>query len=120
MKIRPIQFVSELPSALAFYEALGLSAEVRSRTGNWIELKASAGELGLHDGPGAADGEGRQGFFLAFVADEPLEKVAARLRLAGFPPEGDVVDREWGRSLLVRGPDGEIVQIDEQDPELYV
>ncbi len=102
MKIRPIQFVSELPSALAFYEALGLSAEVRSRTGNWIELKASAGELGLHDGP------------------EPLEKVAARLRLAGFPPEEDVVDREWGRSLLVRGPDGEIVQIDEQDPELYV
>ena len=54
-----------------------------------------------------------------FVADEPLEAVEARLRAAGFPPEGTIVDQEWGRSLLVPGPDGTIVQIDEPDRELY-
>ena len=62
---------------------------------------------------------GREGFAVSFVADEPLEAIAGRLREAGFPPDGDVVDQEWGRSLLVRAPDGAVVQIDEQDPELY-
>ncbi len=120
MKVRPIHFVSDLESALRFYEALGLEAQVRSRPGNWIELSASGGEVGLHDGPSAADGEGRQGVCLSFVADEPLAEVERRLRSAGFPPQGEVVDREWGRSLIVRGPDGTVVQVDEQDRELYI
>jgi hypothetical protein len=119
MRVRPIHFVSDLEVALRFYEALGLQADVRSRSGHWIELKAAAGELGLHDGDTAADGEGRTGVMLNFVADESLEAVERRLRAAGFPPEGQIVDREWGRSLLVAGPDGAIVQIDEQDRELY-
>jgi len=55
----------------------------------------------------------------SFVAEEPLEAIAARLRAAGFPPEGEAVDQEWGRSLFVRAPDGTVVQIDEQQPELY-
>jgi hypothetical protein len=38
---------------------------------------------------------------------------------AGFPPEGTIVDQEWGRSLFVRAPDETIVQIDEQDRDLY-
>ena len=90
-----------------------------SRSGHWIELKAAGGELGLHDAATAADGEGRQGFVLNFVADEPLEDLERRLREAGFPPEGTIVDEEWGRSLLVRAPDGSMVQVDEQDRELY-
>ena len=34
-------------------------------------------------------------------------------------PRAAAVDQEWGRSLFVRAPDGTVVQIDEQDPELY-
>ena len=67
----------------------------------------------------AADGEGRSGVALNFVVDEPLETVERRLRAAGFPPEGTIVDQEWGRSLLVPAPDGTVVQVDEQDRELY-
>ncbi len=119
MKVRPVHFVADVASAQRFYEALGLAAVVRSRDGRWVELRASGGELGLHDGASADDGAGREGVMLDFVAEEPLEAVAARLRAAGFPPEGEVVDQEWGRSLFVRGPDGERVQIDEQQPELY-
>jgi catechol 2,3-dioxygenase-like lactoylglutathione lyase family enzyme len=119
MKMRVIHFVPDVPKAENFYEALGLRADVRSRTGTWVELVASGGELDLHDSVSAADGEGRDGFVLNFVADEPLEAVAQRLREAGFPPEGEVVDQEWGRSLFVRAPDGTFVQIDEQDHELY-
>jgi hypothetical protein len=30
-----------------------------------------------------------------------------------------VLDQEWGRTLCVRGPGGDLVQIDEQDQSLY-
>ena len=119
MRIRPIHFVPNLAEAVRFYEALGLTPEARSRSGHWIELSAASGELGLHDAAIAADGQGRLGVALNFVADEPLEAVERRLRAAGFHPEGTIVDQEWGRSLLVPAPDGTIVQIDEQDRELY-
>jgi catechol 2,3-dioxygenase-like lactoylglutathione lyase family enzyme len=119
MKVRPIHFVPDVAAAVRFYEALGLRSDVRSRSGHWIELAASGGELCLHDAAIAADGAGRTGLALNLVADEPLEAVEARLRTAGFPPEGTIVDQEWGRSLLVPAPDGTIVQIDEPDRELY-
>jgi catechol 2,3-dioxygenase-like lactoylglutathione lyase family enzyme len=117
--VRPIHFVPDLAEALRFYQALGLDLEARSRSGHWIELRATGGELALHDSAAAADGEGRRGLALNFVVDEPLEAVERRLRAAGFPPEGSIVDQEWGRSLLVPAPDGSVVQIDEQDRELY-
>jgi catechol 2,3-dioxygenase-like lactoylglutathione lyase family enzyme len=119
MRVRPIHCVPDVEEALRFYQALGLELEARSRTGYWIELKAGGGALGLHDGATAADGEGRDGLMVNFVADEPLELVARRLRAAGFPPEGTAVDQGWGRPLFVRAPDGTVVQIDSQEPELY-
>lgn len=119
MRVRVIQFVPQVAECERFYEALGLRASRRSRTGTWVELIAGGGELDLHDSASAADGEGRRGFVVSLVADERLEAVARRLGEAGFPPDGDVVDQEWGRSLFVRAPDGTVVQIDEQDPELY-
>jgi catechol 2,3-dioxygenase-like lactoylglutathione lyase family enzyme len=119
VRVRPIHFVPDVVAAVRFYEALGLRAEASSRSGHWVELAAEGGELGLHDAAVAADGEGREGFALNFVSDEPLEEVERRLRSAGFPPEGRIVDQEWGRSLYVRAPDGSTVQIDEQDRKLY-
>jgi catechol 2,3-dioxygenase-like lactoylglutathione lyase family enzyme len=119
MKLRVIDFVPDVAEAARFYEALGLLPDVRARTGTWMELLAAGGELDLHDSAVAADGEGRDGFALNFVSDEPLELVERRLRDAGFVPEGTIVDQEWGRSLFVPAPDGTLVQIDEQDKELY-
>jgi catechol 2,3-dioxygenase-like lactoylglutathione lyase family enzyme len=119
MKLRVIHFVPDVAEAARFYEALGLQPDVRARTGTWMELTAGGGELDLHDATIAADGEGREGFAVNFVSDDPLETVERHLRDAGFPPEGTIVDQEWGRSLFVRAPDGTRVQIDEQDHELY-
>jgi hypothetical protein len=119
MRVRPIHFVPNLADATRFYQAIGLEPEVRSRSGHWIELAAAGGELGLHDAALAAAGECRQGFALNFVAEEPLEAVEQRLRAAGFPPDGTIVDHEWGRALQVRAPGGTVVQIDERDRELY-
>lgn len=119
MKLRVIHFVPDVVEAERFYQALGLLPEVRARTGTWIELTAAGGELDLHDVASAADGAGRDGFAVNFVADEPLEAIEQRLREAGFPPSGGIVDQEWGRSLFVRAPDGAVIQVDEQDRELY-
>ena len=94
MRVRVIHFVPDVAEAARFYEALGLRSEVHARTGTWIELIAAGGELDLHDAASAADGEGREGFAVNFVADEPLEVVERRLRDAGFPPDGD--DRRPG------------------------
>jgi hypothetical protein len=118
-EVRPIHFVPDVEVALRFYEALGLDVEARSRTGHWVEPGTAGGDVALHDGARAADGAGRRGWVVNFVAEEPLEDVARRLRDVGFPPEGEIVDQEWGRSLFVRGPDGDTLQIDEQDRELY-
>jgi hypothetical protein len=119
MRVRPIHFVPNLVEATRFYRAIGLEPDVQSRSGHWIELSAAGGELGLHDAAVAADGEGRQGLALNFVAEEPLEAVEQRLQAAGFPPDGTIVDHEWGRALQVQAPDGTVVQIDERDLELY-
>ncbi|HWH12102.1 MAG TPA: VOC family protein [Solirubrobacteraceae bacterium] len=119
MRVRPIHFVPDVDAAVRFYEAVGLETDVRSRSRHWVELAASGGGLGLHDVALAADGVGRSGLGLNLVTDEPLEAVEDRLRLAGFPPDGTIVDHEWGRSLYVAAPDGTVVQIDEPDRELY-
>jgi catechol 2,3-dioxygenase-like lactoylglutathione lyase family enzyme len=119
VKVRPVHFVPDVDEAVRFYQALGLEQDARSRSGHWIELTASGGELGLHDAAIAADGEGREGVALNFIADERLEAIEQRLRSAGFAPEGTIVDHEWGRALQVRAPDGTVVQIDERDRELY-
>ena len=119
MKLRVIQFVPDVAETARFYEAVGLQADVRARTGTWMELTAAGGELDLHDAASAADGEGREGFAFNLVADEPLEAIERRLRDAGFSPAGTIVDQKWGRSLFVPTPDGTVVQIDEQDQELY-
>lgn len=119
MRLRPIHFVPDVDRAVRFYRALGLEPEVRARSGHWVELEATGGGLGLHDSAIAADGEGREGVALNFLADEPLEDVEHRLLAAGFPPEGTIVNHEWGRALRVRAPDGTVVQVNERDPELY-
>jgi catechol 2,3-dioxygenase-like lactoylglutathione lyase family enzyme len=119
MKLRPIHFVPDLDEALRFYGALGFEPTVRSRSGHWVELPASGGELALHDGAVADDGEGREGFAINFIAEEPLEEIERRLRAAGFRPEGTIVDQEWGRCLMVSAPGGARLQIDEPDRELY-
>jgi catechol 2,3-dioxygenase-like lactoylglutathione lyase family enzyme len=120
VRVRPIHFVPDVDEAMRFYKALGLEVQARARTGHWIELTASGGEFALHDTTTAADGRGRERMLVSFIAEEPLEALERRLRAAGFSPQGTVVDQEWGRSLFVRAPDGTVVQVDEQDPDLYM
>jgi catechol 2,3-dioxygenase-like lactoylglutathione lyase family enzyme len=117
MKIVPIRYVADVAASARFYAALGLVPGDSSRSGNWTELSASGGMLGLHtartseqDVPGRVE--------LAFETAEPLEVLAERLAAAGFEPEA-ILDENFGRSLHVTDPDGVLVQVNEHDRELY-
>ena len=102
MRVRPIHFVPDVAEAVRFYEALGLELRSAARTGTGSSSPPRGGELDLHDAATAADGEGRDGLLLNFVAEEPLEALERRLREAGFPPEGDASTRSGALTVRPR------------------
>jgi catechol 2,3-dioxygenase-like lactoylglutathione lyase family enzyme len=117
MKPVVIRYVRDVPSADAFYEALGLARDYSTRPTRkgpvmWTELAGDGGTLALHhlpeDGPHAA-------VELCFEAGEPLEDVVGRLRAAGYEPETEIVDESFGRSVQVRDPEGLLLQVNEHD-----
>jgi catechol 2,3-dioxygenase-like lactoylglutathione lyase family enzyme len=117
MKVMPIRYVADMEAAAKFYTALGLVAGDGSRSGNWAELGAAGGMLGLHTArSSAADEPGH--IELSFEADEPLEAIAGRLAAAGFEAEA-ILDENFGRSLRVTDPDGLVIQVNEHDRTIY-
>lgn len=48
----------------------------------------------------------------------PEEELMTQLTAAGISIENDIVDEAFGRSLLLRDPDGLPLQINEHDPAL--
>jgi hypothetical protein len=84
---------------------------MRSRSAHWTELRAGKGAvLALH----SVDRGGR--VEPALVAEEPLEAIQDRYRDALSRP---VTDEAFGRSLVLRDPDGLELQVNEHDRELY-
>ena len=114
MKDMPIRYSTDVAASIRFYTALGLQVGPMSRPGVWAEMPAAAGMLAIHYAPAGEAGDCE----LAFQSEEPLEAVVARLREAGYQPEG-IADENFGRSMRVKDPDGVWVQINEHDPELY-
>jgi catechol 2,3-dioxygenase-like lactoylglutathione lyase family enzyme len=120
--VMPVVFVSDMQSSVRFYELLGLKVDTKGRSGAWTELRAGDALVALHaaervEQPATATGAGR--VELAFVATELLEAVEARLLTAGASYVQRISDESFGRSLIVRDPDGLPIQINEHDVELY-
>jgi catechol 2,3-dioxygenase-like lactoylglutathione lyase family enzyme len=120
MRVTPIRYVRDLPSARRFYEALGLGQGFTSRPTRhghsmWSELEAASGALALHHVP---EGEDCPAVELALEATEPLEDVIARLRAAGYEPETELTDESFGLSFRVRDPEGLLIQVNKHDHDL--
>jgi catechol 2,3-dioxygenase-like lactoylglutathione lyase family enzyme len=112
MILMPIVFVSEMERSLDFYESLGF--ERRSSSPMWSELKAGDGAvLALHHAESLPDPSQR--VELALVSEEALERVQERLQSALARP---IADEAFGRSLVVRDPDGLEIQVNEHDRSL--
>jgi hypothetical protein len=109
----PIMFVRDVRASLGLCRALGLRLRARSWNGRWAEVDTANGMLALH----AVDDEADQRVALTFITHGQLEPLSARLKGAGFTVS-DIIDEGYGRSMRVTDPNGLILQIDEQDPEL--
>lgn len=112
MRLQPIVYVADMEASTSWYATL-LGVEPDLSGGHWTTFPVGGGHLALHladpsSGPGAAGG-----VELSLVVDEPLEQVAARLH-----PNREIADEAFGRSLIVRDPDGALIQVNEHDPEL--
>jgi catechol 2,3-dioxygenase-like lactoylglutathione lyase family enzyme len=100
-----IVYVRDMDASLAFYEGLGFT--VRSRSPMWSELQAGDGAvLALH-----GEIEGNAGHVeVALGADAPLETFAGRSDVAR-----GIADEVFGRSLVLRDPNGLALQVNEHD-----
>ena len=100
----------DVDASRAFYECLGMTF-AKHRHGSGPEHYAHEDDRGVFelypatpDAPADATGLGFGATDLAATAD--------RLRAAGFAP-GPTADRPWGRTFVVRDPDGRRVEVKE-------
>lgn len=115
LSLLPIVYVTDIDRSIRFYRALGCA--VLSQSGMWAQLELGSCHLALHhmeQGSGPSDR-----MALALTAQQPLEQIQEDLQSGGVIPAGDIVDEAFGRSLLIRDPDGLPIQINEHDPDLY-
>lgn len=114
MKLMPIVYVTDMQRSVAFYRAF--CDKLRSQSAMWTEFELGDARFALHF-VDVMPKESR--VELAFVATEPLEQVVTHLATHGITLERLLTDEAFGRSILVRDPDGLPVQINEHDPEFY-
>ena len=109
MKLQPIVYVTDMERSTAWYARL-LGGEPDLAGGHWTTFPVEGGHLALHLTSDALDVGSVE---LSLVVDEALEEVAARL-----PPHRGIADEAFGRSLVLRDPDGTLIQVNEHDAGL--
>lgn len=108
MQLQTIVYVTDMEASLSFYEALGF--EVAYRGGpTWTAFQGRDGVLALHlldevPVPGRVA--------VSLVADAALENVIEQLAAAGIAAD-PIESQPFGRSTVVRDPDGLVIQINE-------
>ena len=118
MTLMTIVYVTDMAASTTFYAALGAELLRVSRNRTWSELRVGDAILALHTAEGLP-AERFCGLELSFNSSEPLEALVKRFEKAGVSLYRGVADEAFGRSVVVRDPDGLLVQISEHDPELY-
>jgi catechol 2,3-dioxygenase-like lactoylglutathione lyase family enzyme len=110
MQLQPIVYTENVPAVVEFYaKVLGIEPVYRSDM--WTAFAVAGGTLGIHKVEQLPDGKGT--VELSLVATEPLEAVVTRLEAAGLVLERGIKDEAFGRSILLRDPDGSPVQVNE-------
>lgn len=116
MRLLPIIHVGDLPQAVLFYRNLGMDVVVESRDGDWVQLRMGEAGLGLlaHD---PASPAGR--IELTFDSAVPLADLEARLRAAGVGNIRSSSDAHFGFQLQIEDVDGNLLKINQLDPNLF-
>lgn len=107
-------YPTEMSNSLRFYRALGLKPTKQGTL--WSELEVGDARLGLQVADPFARGEK---IHLSLVSHKSLEEVIKQLTDQGIIVNNEITDEAFGRSLLLHDPDGNLIMINEYDPELY-
>ena len=118
MTLMTIVYVTDMAASTAFYTALGAEVSLTNRTRTWAEFKVGDAILALH-ASSELPAERACGLDLSFNSTEPLETLVQSFKQAAIPLYREITDEAFGRSLVVKDPDGLSIQINEHDPELY-
>ena len=112
MKLQPILYTHDMDRSVAWYGAV-LGAEPGYASAVWTSIPVAGGALGLHRADEGASLEPGAGQELSLIASEPLEAIVERLAGAGITPDRGIADEAFGRSLILRDPDGRAIQLNE-------
>lgn len=113
LKLMPIVYVSQMARSLDFYLALGLQPDYLQRDGVWSSLKAGDAALGLHTLEPLPPLQETDRVALALVSEGPLEALVERLAAQNIAPARGIRDESFGRSLVLRDPDGLLIQVNQ-------
>ena len=120
LTLMTIVYVRNTDAVLPFYQALGMKPIAIDRRREWIELQLGDAVLGLHysDQPSSQFVRSRSTEF-SLISHEPLETFLERLAAAGFATDHPILDETFGRYVMIEAPDGFLIQVNEEDPDLY-
>jgi hypothetical protein len=126
LTLMTIVYIRNTDAVLPFYQALGMKPIAIQRKGvgqqgrEWIELQLGDAVLGLHqsDQPSSQFVRSRS-VELSLNSHEPLETFLERLAAAGFTTDHPILDETFGRYVMIEAPDGFLIQVNEEEPDLY-
>lgn len=109
-------FTRDVSAMTRFYLALGFCHRLSGRGGDWAELEWNGFVLSLHGQAGELPPVGR--LQIGFETSD-LDLTLEDLSRAGLNPPA-IVDEAFGRILHLTDPDGNVLYIVQNEPELYV
>lgn len=113
----PIVYVTNMDRSLSYYRSVLPDAEVVSQSDYWTELAVEGASLALHYVDQIPTD--RLWVELALVTVDRLENVVDKLREEGIEPDRGITDEAFGRSILIRDPDGLPIQINQHEQDFY-
>jgi len=109
MKVQAIVYVTDMSRSSDWYgKVLGTDPAYDSEM--WTPFSLGDATVALHRTSHLAEGSRCD---LSLVADEPLELLVRRLDEAGVAIERGISEETFGRSIVLRDPDGTALQVNE-------
>lgn len=109
MRLQPIVYTSDTARSVAWYSKV-IDAEPSYASEAWTAFEVGGATLGIHH---VAERPTATYLEISLVSAEALEDVIARLATHDIEPAEGIREQPFGRSFLLRDPDGAPVQVNE-------
>lgn len=111
MRLQPIVYTTSMDRAVDWYAAV-LGDDPVYRSDVWTSFEVGGSDLALHRVDRLPEGSRVE---LSLVAGESLEALVERLGSRDIPLERGIEEETFGRSLVLRDPEGLVIQVNEHE-----